>query len=174
MLAMRRLRREERGATALEYGLIAGLIALGIVGGLVMTRNSLNSDYNCVATALGTQGSCTTAPAAPPPTSAYGYAQIMVPSNRTVTGNATDTSGAAFYYYDNSADPSVVGNAISLTAYSGPAYSPRYPGFKGTVVAPNVIQITSWSGSVSNPSGGILYGIVSPKGMIIVNTAPAS
>lgn len=31
---LRRLRRDERGATAIEYGLIVALIALGMIGGL--------------------------------------------------------------------------------------------------------------------------------------------
>ncbi len=43
----------ESGATAIEYGLIAGLIALGIVGSLVGTRGSLNSVYGAASSGLG-------------------------------------------------------------------------------------------------------------------------
>ncbi len=48
-----KLRIDDRGATAIEYGLIAGLIALGIVGTLVGTRGSLNSAYGTVSSQLG-------------------------------------------------------------------------------------------------------------------------
>ncbi len=173
MRGLRCLGRNDRGATAVEYGLIAGLIAVGIVGALVGTRGSLNADYNCVATALGGGTTCTVTPAAPPPTTAMGYAQIMVPSNRIVTGDATDTQGRAFYYYGNQGDTQTVGSSVLLNAYSGPAYDPNTSGFRGTVVAPNVIQITSWSGSVSNPPGSQFFGVITPKGMIIVNTKAA-
>ncbi len=44
---------DDRGATAIEYGLIAGLIALGIVGTLVGTRGSLNSVFSVTATQMG-------------------------------------------------------------------------------------------------------------------------
>lgn len=172
MTGLRRVWRDQRGASAVEYGLIGGLLALGIVAALVTTKSSLNQDYNCIASVLGdsTINPCSGASPVPPPTTAYGYAQQMVPSNRTVTGNATDSQGRAFYYYANSADPSVVGNAVNLTSYSGPAWDPSYPAFRGTVVSPNVIQITGWSGSVYSPPGTVFYGVVSPKGMIIVAT----
>lgn len=57
-MAMKTIRilRDERGASALEYGLIAGLIALGIVGALATTKSSLNAEYNCIATAVGSSG----------------------------------------------------------------------------------------------------------------------
>lgn len=172
-MTRRRLRSNERGATAIEYGLIAGLIGLGLVAALTSTRQSLRQDYACISTAVDTGANACGVVTLPTPTTALGYAQQMVPSNRAVTGNATDTQGRAFYYYGNSADPSVVGNAVNLTSYSGPAWDPSYPFFRGTVVAPNVIQITSWSGSVYNQAGNTFYGIVSPKGMIIVSTQAA-
>jgi pilus assembly protein Flp/PilA len=174
-MKLRSLRRDDRGATAIEYGVIAALIGLGLVAALTSTKGSLNQDYTCIATGLGTQGAsgCSATPPAPPPTTALGYAQIMVPSNRAVTGNATDTQGRGFYYYGNSADTTVVGNAINLTSYSGPAWDPSYPNFRGVVVAPNVIQITSWSGSVYNVAGNTFYGVVTPKGMTIVTTQAA-
>lgn len=57
-----RLSREDHGATAIEYGLIAGLIALGIVGSLVATKGSLNSVLGLTSTQMG---SATATPAAP-------------------------------------------------------------------------------------------------------------
>ncbi len=53
VLTWKNANRDERGATAIEYGLIAGLIALGIVGSLVGTRSSLNATYSAVSTGLG-------------------------------------------------------------------------------------------------------------------------
>jgi|KBSSwiStaDraftv2_1062776.scaffolds.fasta_scaffold1878375_2 pilus assembly protein Flp/PilA len=40
---------DERGATAIEYGLIAGLIAVVIIGALTLTGTSLNSVFGQVA-----------------------------------------------------------------------------------------------------------------------------
>ena len=45
----RRLLSEETGATAIEYGLIAGLIAVVIIGALTLTGTSLNSLFSAVA-----------------------------------------------------------------------------------------------------------------------------
>ena len=39
------LSRDDRGATALEYALIAGLLGLGILGSLVTTKGSLNAVF---------------------------------------------------------------------------------------------------------------------------------
>ena len=36
---------DQRGATAIEYGLLAGLLALGIVGGLNAFTNSFRNVY---------------------------------------------------------------------------------------------------------------------------------
>lgn len=44
---------DDRGATAVEYGLIAGLIALGLLGSLVATRTSMNGSYATVSSQLG-------------------------------------------------------------------------------------------------------------------------
>jgi pilus assembly protein Flp/PilA len=40
------------GATAIEYGLIAALIAVVIIGALTTIGGNLNTDFNSVATAL--------------------------------------------------------------------------------------------------------------------------
>ena len=45
----RRFLSDERGATAIEYGLIAGLIAVVIIGALTLTGTSLNSVFGQVA-----------------------------------------------------------------------------------------------------------------------------
>jgi pilus assembly protein Flp/PilA len=48
---------DHRGATAIEYGLIAGLIAIGIVGSLVATKGSLNSVFSLTAANMGSSTS---------------------------------------------------------------------------------------------------------------------
>ncbi len=48
----RRLRRDERGVTALEYALIAALIAVAIVGALATLGSDLNTTFTTIATNL--------------------------------------------------------------------------------------------------------------------------
>jgi pilus assembly protein Flp/PilA len=45
---------EDDAATAIEYGLIAGLVAVVLIGALTLTGTSLQSVFNNVATQLGT------------------------------------------------------------------------------------------------------------------------
>jgi len=49
---VRNLLRCETGATAIEYGLIAALIAVVIVGALTSVGTKMKSEFNTVATAL--------------------------------------------------------------------------------------------------------------------------
>jgi pilus assembly protein Flp/PilA len=62
---MRRLLRNDSAATAVEYGLIAGLIAIGIVGSLVGTRTSVSNALGTTASQMGASTAAT--PAAKPP-----------------------------------------------------------------------------------------------------------
>jgi pilus assembly protein Flp/PilA len=45
--------RDESGATAIEYGLIAALISVVIITVLTTVGTNLNTKFNSVATALG-------------------------------------------------------------------------------------------------------------------------
>ncbi|MBW8828542.1 MAG: Flp family type IVb pilin [Burkholderiales bacterium] len=45
--------REEDGVTAIEYGLIAALIAIVIIGAVTVVGSKLCGTFNKVATALG-------------------------------------------------------------------------------------------------------------------------
>jgi pilus assembly protein Flp/PilA len=49
------LRRDRRGVTALEYGLIAALIAVAIIGGVATLGDRLNEAFNNIATEIGTR-----------------------------------------------------------------------------------------------------------------------
>ncbi len=50
--AQDRLRSEEKGATAVEYGLMVGLIAVVIIGAVVILGNKLNGLFTTVGNAL--------------------------------------------------------------------------------------------------------------------------
>jgi pilus assembly protein Flp/PilA len=48
----RSVRRDDRGASAVEYGLLVFLIALVIIGAVTLLGSTLNSMYQAVASAL--------------------------------------------------------------------------------------------------------------------------
>ena len=52
---LKKFRRNEEGATAIEYGLIAALIAIGLIGTLEATGTSLNGFFGAVDTKLATK-----------------------------------------------------------------------------------------------------------------------
>ncbi len=47
-----RLRREESGATAVEYGIMVGLIAIVIIVGVALLGNNLNTMFDKIAKKL--------------------------------------------------------------------------------------------------------------------------
>lgn len=53
MTAVKRFVRDEEGVTAIEYGLIAALIAVVLVIALGNTGDALNTTFTNIATALG-------------------------------------------------------------------------------------------------------------------------
>lgn len=52
----RKLRKCESGATAIEYGLIAGLISVVIIGVVTLVGTDLNNVFTEISTALSTVG----------------------------------------------------------------------------------------------------------------------
>ena len=50
--AQDRLRSEEKGATAVEYGLMVGLIAVVIIGAVIILGNKLNGLFTAIGNAL--------------------------------------------------------------------------------------------------------------------------
>ena len=52
MKTLFRLRKNQDGATAIEYGLIAGLIAVVIIGGATLAGGNLSSTFDSLATSL--------------------------------------------------------------------------------------------------------------------------
>lgn len=51
-ISLQRLVRAEEGATALEYGLIAALVAAGIMTAVLALGNQVNTAFTTVATAI--------------------------------------------------------------------------------------------------------------------------
>ena len=45
--------KDEEGVTAIEYGLIAALIAIVIITAVALIGNNLNKVFTCIATKLG-------------------------------------------------------------------------------------------------------------------------
>ena len=54
---MRKLFKNQKGATAIEYGLIAALIAVACIAALSAVGNRLGSTFNKVSTNLATANS---------------------------------------------------------------------------------------------------------------------
>jgi pilus assembly protein Flp/PilA len=50
---IRKMLRDDAGPTAIEYGLIAALIAVVTIAGLTTLGTTLNSRYNAIATKVG-------------------------------------------------------------------------------------------------------------------------
>jgi pilus assembly protein Flp/PilA len=50
-IMIQRFIRDEEGATAIEYGLIAALIAVVIIGAVTALGSNLSSTFNTIATA---------------------------------------------------------------------------------------------------------------------------
>ena len=50
------LTRDQSGATAIEYGLIAALVAIAAMGGMSLLGTSLNSIFSSVGTTLQSAG----------------------------------------------------------------------------------------------------------------------
>ena len=66
-ISMTSLRRDESGATAIEYGLLAALIALVIVGAVVTVGTALDTTFTAVADCVGGLTVACGAPPPPPP-----------------------------------------------------------------------------------------------------------
>ena len=55
MVLLRKFFNDGAGATAIEYGLIAGLIAVALIGGASALGGNISNTFNFVSTKLNTQ-----------------------------------------------------------------------------------------------------------------------
>lgn len=84
--------RAERGATSVEYGLIAAVIALGILGSVAAVRDSMINTYSAVASQLTTAA----APSTPVTPSVFRFAQTTFSVSSSPAISAADLfAGAA-------------------------------------------------------------------------------
>ena len=49
-----KIRKDEAGATAIEYGLIAALIAVVLISSLQLLGNNIKNSFGSISTAVGT------------------------------------------------------------------------------------------------------------------------
>lgn len=54
---LRTLRKDDRGVTAIEYGLLAALIAVAIIAVILLVQGGLSTTFNTVGTQLQQHGS---------------------------------------------------------------------------------------------------------------------
>ncbi len=52
MMTIRKLFKNEQGATAIEYGLLAALIAVAAIGGMTALGSSLEANFSSIGTKL--------------------------------------------------------------------------------------------------------------------------
>ncbi len=99
----RPLRANQSGATAIEYALIAGLIAVGILSSLVGTRSSLNGAFGSVSSGLA--GNTSSPSASTGQLSSFqnktqtNYTKTVAGSSTTYVWTYSDGSTATFAYY---------------------------------------------------------------------------
>ena len=54
MTKFRKMLKDTKGATAIEYGLIAAIVGVGLVAGLGSLKTNLETTFNTVGTKLST------------------------------------------------------------------------------------------------------------------------
>jgi pilus assembly protein Flp/PilA len=101
---------DESGATAIEYGLIVGLIAMGLLGALVGTRGSLQSNYSAISSTMGgaTAASSTSSP---------------LFANKTVSQRTVSTNPAGQTLYNYTYSDGSVGYYATAAYYHGNLYA---------------------------------------------------
>lgn len=152
-----RLRTSERGATAIEYGLIAGLIAVGILGSLVTTRTSLNSVFGVTSSNLGSTETAGTAAGASAP-----LTQAAITSNywngKTLVSTVSVTGGKKFTYSDGTTAQYTTGSAAPFNnqlVISDPATNEKLYTWTDASGNPTLYEIEyhNWSGLTGPRSG---------------------
>lgn len=122
---LRRLARHNRGATAIEYAVIAGLIGLGLVGSLVATRGSLSSVFGTASSQMssGVSGSG----------SASGATGSASWSTKTIASRTVSpyNNGQATQYKYTFTDGSLVTYTVTNDAQNYP-YNPSLEMYTGT------------------------------------------
>lgn len=149
MRALTRLKREQRGATAIEYAIIAGLIGLGLVGSLVTTRGSLSGIFGTAGTQMN-GATATKPPVAPSPSAGTWTAKGLTSAVTT----ASSSTGAAYTF--TFGDGTVVDYAQSF-------------GADGKVTGSNAAVKTFTNGYASHIDNYYMDGNGTVQGITIVD-----
>lgn len=92
---LRHFRNTDSGAAAIEYALLAGLLALGITGSLIATKSSLNRTYSAVSQGIDGGGSGSGGAAAPMTMPTSSIAKSTFWSSRTLASGYPTTTNTA-------------------------------------------------------------------------------
>ena len=112
----RPIQRDDRGATAIEYALIAGLLGLGIVASLLTTKSSLNAVFGTASSQMDAGSGGSASVVAGPvltgtstsPRSSYWMAKTLAASPVVSTSGAVKTT--VYQFTDGSMARLSVGN----------------------------------------------------------------
>lgn len=113
MRRLTKILRDDRGANAIEYALIAALIGIGLIGSLVGTRTSLSSIFGSLSTTMGSASPGGGQPAAAQPNPAFAGKTL---STRTATVRPWGATQYSYTYADGS----------TATYYTASAYNGSY------------------------------------------------
>ncbi len=142
---VRYLRRSEAGATAIEYGLVAGILAIGVIGALTLTRQSLRTQYDCVALRLDSAGATVCVSAQPRSSGLTGEASraqgLLPPGLQIVAGGLFYDAAGGTAYAATLRPSSAVADGIALTLSA--TDTGQTTSLDVTPVAPGVVEVPS-------------------------------
>ena len=146
---VRALSRNDRGATAIEYAVIAGIIGLGLVGSLVATRGSLSAVFGTASSQMGSSsaagGSSASSPAG---AMTYDWAAktLAQPAFLTDNGGVRVTN---FVYTDGVTVKLNVGSGYSQIQITDPAIQRIYLTSQDSTGTLNGVEVTQLTSSMS-------------------------
>lgn len=172
---LRDLHRDERGANAIEYAIIAALIGVGLIGSLVTTRGSLSSIFGVASSQMASSDAGTSAPrTSTSPRASYWQGKTL--SGSPVTKTSGSQQQTVYTYADGTQvailrDTSVTPTRVTVaqmspdhltmfaTTYSGATQIGRFDASFRNPVSFDSTQIQTWS--FPAPDG---YAIPAPAG----------
>ena len=123
---LRSVRGSDRGATAIEYAIIAGLIGLGLVGSLVTTRGSLSGIFG---TASGQMASGTSSALHPPVAASPNAGAWNAKTVTSQTSSGVSATGGTYSFTYSDGGTVFYQNAYDANGnFAGELYRITYPG----------------------------------------------
>ena len=143
------LGRNDRGATAIEYAVIAGIIGLGLVGSLVATRGSLSAVFGTASSQMGSSSaSGGSSPSSPAGAMTYDWAAktLAQPASVTDNGGVRTTN---FVYTDGVTVKLNVGSGFSQIQITDPSIQRIYLTSQDGSGNLNGVEVTQLNSSMS-------------------------